>query len=686
MSSIVFIKTIGEQNPKLCRLSLTDDLSSIRKELEKYNIINDTLSFSKISKKSENGSYCNSSQPEFAEIVHEYEKKFPLKEIIDDVNSCNYLYLMNNSSPSRSTLNKKHKLDYGRTMSFDGIKKANNRAFIMKDCELNEINAEGYKKGELKFESKEDWMRKTNLFTEEDGDDANIVNFVNLGISIKGLKDENFNNEIKLKYQYTELGKLLLKFNKDNLELTDDFKEDLKDAIKSEDPSRRFKEITKEYGQFIPTEVILGGRVYFKDFEISLGSSADYSVKSSINASSNFFGFGSFGDSKVSAGPLNCRIGGDFSDSKKKSNFYSFSRMRLLGGIHPDDENFDEKSWIKSLNDYQKWECIELKNPISIFQLLPDDLRRASFQSIGKKILYTSTETYNYDLYDLGRHGDFELGNIPENILDIILTEEADCDIFAAVVNADDNSKKVFFNCQIFRKPEAKPSIIIHGIQEKFQKCKYQLKINIMIIGYDINFNHILSDVIVHLNKEDYDPKSPCFFNSMKLQLDYKLITKNIPFLGIPILSNLDSSNNSLIIGHNFCNTHSNNKFRIDTFSYCVKSKHYVNLPKFTFCTIVILSNATFKNSYESFPFKFNRWRNPLVDFKDPIPRFISLYLSRDDNYSPIFLNQRSKQISIEYVDCNCSRINETCFICKSKRSKVSAKQNNIECKVYSIR
>uniref|UniRef100_U9STW6 DUF7431 domain-containing protein n=1 Tax=Rhizophagus irregularis (strain DAOM 181602 / DAOM 197198 / MUCL 43194) TaxID=747089 RepID=U9STW6_RHIID len=622
MSSIVFIKTIDEQTPKLYRLSLTDDLSNIRKELEKYNIINDTLLFSKKSEKSEN---------EFSEILHEYEEKLLLKEIIDNANSY-----------------------YGCTMSFDGIKKADNRAFIMKDCELTEIDTtKGYKKGELKFKSKEDWMRKTNLFTE--GDDANIMSFVNLGISIKGLRDENFNNEIKLKYQYTELG----------------------------------KKITKEYGQFIPTEIILGGRVYYKDFEISLESSAGYSGEGSINASSKFLSSaGSFSDSGASVGPLNCRIGGDFSDSNNKSNFYSFSRMRLLGGTYPDGENFDEKSWIKSLNDYQKCECIELKNPVSIFQLLSDDLRRASFKSIGKKILYTSTETYNYGLYELGRHEDFELKNIPENILDIILNEEADCDIFAAVVNANDNSKKVFFNCQIFRELKAKPSIIIHGIQEKFQRCKYQLKINIMIIGYDINFNHILSDTIVRLNKEVYyAPESPCFFNSMKLQFECDLITKNKFFLGIPILSNLDSSNNSLIIGHNFCNTNSNNKFRTDTFSYCLKGKYYVNLPKFTFCTIVISSNTTPNNSYESFLFEFNRWKNPnpFVDFKEPNPRFISLYLSKDDNYNPIFLNQRSKQISIEYIDCNCSKNNKTCFICKSKKSKVSAKQNNIECKVYSI-
>ncbi|RIA88004.1 hypothetical protein C1645_776023 [Glomus cerebriforme] len=653
MSSI-FVKNIDEKKLKLYHLDLIDNLSNIRKELEKHNTINDILSFSK-----------KSPENEFAEIEREHEEKLLLKDIIDNVNSCNYLYLTKNSRANWNILNKKCKLDYGRTMSFDGIKKANNRAFIMKNCELTEINAEGYKKGELEFESKEDWMKKTNLFLDDD--DINVMNFVNLGISIKGLKDENFNNEIKSTYRYTELGKVIVKFNRENLELTDDFKDDIRDAIGSKDP-RKFREIIKEYGQFIPTEIILGGRVYFKDVKISLENSADNSVESSVNAS---------------FGPFNFKIGYNSNNTRKKSKFYSSNHMKLLGGKHPDDENFDEKAWIESLEDYQNWDCIEFKNPISIFQLLPDDLRKESFVSIGKRILYTSTEDYNYDLYELGRHGTFELRNIPENILEIILNEEADCDAFATVIDADEVSTNVFFNCQILRKPKAKPNIIIHGIQEEFQKCKYKLKIKIMIIGYDINFNFILSDTIVQLNKEVYDPESPCLFNNMKLQLEHELITGNIPFLGFPILDNLDSSNNSIIIGHNFCNTQSDDKFRIDTFSYCIKNKFYVNLPKFTFCTLIILNSNTF-NSCESFPFKFNKWKKPFIDFKESNPKYISLYCSKDNNYNPIFTSQRGrgKQICIEYVNCNC---NKTCFICMNKTSKISTKQNDIECKIFSL-
>ena len=41
MSSEVFIKIVGDSNAKLDRLNLGKNLSVIRKELEKYNTINE---------------------------------------------------------------------------------------------------------------------------------------------------------------------------------------------------------------------------------------------------------------------------------------------------------------------------------------------------------------------------------------------------------------------------------------------------------------------------------------------------------------------------------------------------------------------------------------------------------------------------------------------------------------------
>ena len=162
---------------------------------------------------------------------------------------------------------------------------------------------------------------------------------------MKKLKVENFNIEDKLKYDCTELSMLSLKINKENLELTDEFKKDINDAIKSKDP-REFEKITKNYGQFIPTEIILGGRVYTDETD-------------------------------------NLKIGNDYNNSSIKSKFYRFNHIKILGGNHPDDENFNLKSWISSLEDYHNWDCVEFKDPVSIFQFLPDELRKECIKYIS---------------------------------------------------------------------------------------------------------------------------------------------------------------------------------------------------------------------------------------------------------------------------------------------------------------
>jgi hypothetical protein len=663
---IVLIKIIENtslQTPIFKKLNPDDDLSNIRKELENSNIINDMLLFSK------------KINNDYGEMKREDEENFLLKEIIKiDDDDQNILYL---KRLYWKFLSNQCKLDYGRIMTFDGIKMAKKQAFIMNDCKLTEIN--NYHKGKLEFESKEDWMKKTNLFIDVDG--INVTNFAKLGLSAESLRKKSFNKEIMSAYQYTEIGKVSLKFTKSNLsnlELTEEFKNDLIDAIQSNDP-KKFEKITKDYGQFIPTEVILGGRVYFNDVRQSFKNNEE----TLINASGKISGF------------LNINAGYNSNDSEKTSKFYNFNHMRLLGGKHPDGEKFDEKAWIESLKDYQNWNCIEFKNPISIFQLLSDDLpddlkdlRKRTYKSIGKRVLYTSIEDCDYHLNEPGRYRTFELQNIPQNILEMIQNEEADCDIFASVIDTNENSKNVFFDCHILRKPKTKPSIMIHGIQKNFQKHKYNLKIKIMVIGYDINFNFILPNTIgVELVKTVCNPLNPCEFYSIPLQRELdSMLASCIPFFGIPILNNLDSSNKSIIIGHKFRNTQSDNLFNVDVYSYCVKKKCYDKLPRFIFCTLYISNYSNITNSYESLPFNFKLMKNPFIDLNNTNnnsiinPKYVSLYLSKSDNYKPMFVNQKINQIKIKYLNCNCKK---TCFICKNKTLKISKNENNIECILF---
>ncbi|CAB4471193.1 hypothetical protein RhiirA5_483192 [Rhizophagus irregularis] len=604
MSSKVYVKIGDNPTPKVKRLNLESKLSDIRKELEEKNIDMSLLLFAE------------KLSPTFAEIDRDDENGMLLSEIIHDNLGNKFLYLLKDSNPSWNYLNEKRKLDYGRILSFDGIKEASNKAFKMKDCEYKPIDSKGYKKGRLEFKSEEDWMKKTNLFF---GIDINVQNFIGLGLSIGKSKDENFKDEINSTYVYTEIGKASLKFNKENLDLTSDFINDVKNAIKSKDHNK-FREIIDKYGQFVPTEVILGGRVYFK------------SVKSLSENSLNNSGEGSV---NVNIGSSIAKLGGNSSDSERKSDFYSFDHMKILGGSPPNGENFDEKVWNKSLEDYQTWDCIELKNPINIFKLLPDDIYKEAFKSIGKRILSTIIKDYDYRLDNPERYQIIELTDEESKI---ILNRNADCDIFATVIDDDENSKKVFFNCQILKNQNAKPCIIIHGIQKKFKKRICKLKIGIIIVGYDVDFNFIHSNVSVELLIND------------NYNFNDGLMANNL-FLGIPVLEYLNHLNDSITIGHNFRKL--NNKLITEPFSYCSKKHcyHFSNLPQFAFYTIVI---KNYSNIYGSHILEYPK--KDEIKFSDKCPKYISMYFSEADSYLPVFMNQKGERVYLKHICNKCEK------------------------------
>src|SRR5206468_576533 len=97
-------------------------------------------------------------------------------------------------------------------------------------------------------------------------------------------------------------------------------------------------------------------------------------------------------------------------------------------------ENFDEEAWIKSLKeDYRSWDCIEFREPVSIYQLLPDDLRKQILMLVGKKIHHSTIENFVHKLdqqEEFGKPKIFKL-NIPSDVLKIIQSKDADCNIFA---------------------------------------------------------------------------------------------------------------------------------------------------------------------------------------------------------------------------------------------------------------
>ncbi|PKY12334.1 hypothetical protein RhiirB3_423989 [Rhizophagus irregularis] len=385
------------------------------------------------------------------------------------------------------------------------------------------------------------------------------------------------------------------------------------DAIESKDP-RKFRKITEEFGKFVPKEeVILGARAYF------------------VDANSG--------------------------DSSKK--YTRYTNFKLIGGKKFISKDFNEKEWLNSLEEFRNWECIKIKNPISVFYLLPEDLRKEILSLVGKKILYLSTESYEYKLLKPGSHEILELKNIPKDILEILKDKAADCSIFATVVDEKNND---IFNCQIFWPPNQEPKLIIHCIQKKFKERKCKLKIMLMIVGYDVTFNFDRPDFNIHFKIERH------YFHASDIQTKkYILETDSAHCFGIPVLRKLDDSNNSLIIGHHFYNSGNdkNERTGLCTFSYCLKNNRFAYLPDFTFHTLVILNySSNYSGMSSLYHIKFIN--NFLTRHNSLSPKFISLYSTKENNYGPILAKQKSNDLNgvkIKYFNFTKDK-------CKNKISK----------------
>ncbi|PKK60936.1 hypothetical protein RhiirC2_792566 [Rhizophagus irregularis] len=600
--NIDIIVQIDDPPSKHVSVSLNpgENLSKIREKLEQNSKIkmNDTLSFAnkivQINNKNNNEIY-------LAEVAKEDEEKKTLEKIINKKDKILYL----KSEPDWKFLKNKLGLEYGFTSM---LEKANKKAFtIMEDCKMTEI-VDGCKHNTIEIDLEKDKIMKNDFLLAAD---TNV-----LKTTFGNSKIKESNCETNLTCTISEYSKVSLKFR---LQPDSEFIKEIKDAIESKD-HRNFKKITEEYGQFIPTEIILGGRAYFKSSNISRNCSEENSNRFDINA-----------------GGQNSNIGIESTTENLSRNINNskYECFKLIGGRQLGISNFDEKDWAESLRDFRNWSCIKFKDSISIFQPLSENLRKQILSTVGKKILYTNTEDYTYYLFEYAKPKVFIL-NIPENILKIIQNKDSDCSIFATVM---DEKEKDIFNCQVVWSQNEDPKLIIH-----FQKYHFNASTGIQttIKSLDVGYN---SSVL-------------CF--------------------GIPVLNKLNSSNNSLVINHHFFNDQKSGKIGLYAFSYCLEKNHYVDLPDFTF-TILIISTYPNSDDYGILPIKHNYKIKNLFNFikYNPLkqkPKFLSLY-SMGENCGPNFLKQKINQIKVKSIDIK--KCNQEDCICKSK--KLTKSENNLK-------
>src|SRR5205823_730795 len=104
-------------------------------------------------------------------------------------------------------------------------------------------------------------------------------------------------------------------------------------------------------------------------------------------------------------------------------------------------------------------------------KLLDDKLREKLYEFFGKKILYSDVMDHScqrkYEIVDLP---------LPGKIRETISKKDAECNVFATVVDKDE-MKNDFFNCQIYHPRSKVPRLIIHCYQKNQKNQSRTLKI-----------------------------------------------------------------------------------------------------------------------------------------------------------------------------------------------------------------
>ncbi|RGB24786.1 hypothetical protein C1646_772599 [Rhizophagus diaphanus] len=590
---------LPSQASKLISLNVDDHLENIRSELLKEDIINDESYFLK-----------RYSKDKFAEVIRNKEQTTSLNDVIyKNGNNDNILYVR--LYPDWKFFNEKCKLEYGCIKSTDEIKKVVKKAFTIKDCEMIKIGTKECIKKEIGYNTTEEKMLKTSLFASGD---ANINKFVDLklGFSFEKSKSLNLNLDENTSHVCADYGKMYLKLD-EYLEPTSEFVEEIKCAIASKDPQKLVR-ITEVYGQFIPTRIILGGRVYYENIEVLAGRVTEDNKE--ISANVNVTGYGNI---KGSYTPKS---------SEKKSNRMNLKYTKIIGGGYPESlDDFNEKAWIKSLDeDFRTWDVIEYQDTISIFQPLPTELRAQVRELVGKKILYSAYKGIEY-LSNVNTLK-VELMEAPSEILNILANKDADCNIFATISEVGSKNKDDLFTYRVLRQTNEVPSILLTNPKVNFEEQ----------------------------GKNSHEAKK-------LLDCKYDPYSGKLPLLGVPVISELNLPNDCLVIGHHFLYNNEYSKIGACVYCYNIKERQYVELPPFTFDVLVIRNFSRSFIDCEVTPLRgasfFVSSYYYIPNYSRHYPKFISPISDSNNAIGTIYLRQVDGLIQAKYP--RCSKKCQTC-------------------------
>ncbi|CAG8665116.1 44223_t:CDS:2, partial [Gigaspora margarita] len=584
---------INEEEVLVLKLNVKNKLNKIREKFESYEEIEmaNNVNFTK------NGVMIN---------ITNDEKTFELKEILVG----NKVYLKRKKKPSWRDLVRKFKLEYGRNYEENKDKVANKKAFIIKDCEFDVFTSDEYCYDDVTISSTDELIQNKSLFLKAQIE-LEILSATKLGLSIESAKNSQDHSETALKFYARNFGKAKISFQKQNVVLTQDFKNEVQKAIDSRDPKKIYK-IIAEFGQFIPTTIQFGGRLYYEDTTNTTKNSANKNIEGSANLS--IYGQGLEFQHKSGI-------------SNKSGSTMQHKGSFIFGGDKIKIYESKEAEWVTSLQDFRYWEPIEFCEPVSILEFLEEDLIKKIKEIIGKRIIYSKVQDYSYKINNLNYH----IANLemPGDVQTIFSDSEIDSQVFATILNMDENDD--IFTYTLYTPERSKvPKVIINCISNNKKLRECHIKIRWMVVGYDPNINSALLSSVFCLQSAKKEMPAPSNNEHIfKMTEDNPLVA-----CGIPVVSELKTGHEHLVIGYHF--------------SFCKTAEKLMHV----FMDMIYAKRKEVDRKKKSQKlFK----KNKMHETDNKLPEFVSLYVNKVGECQqciPEFIAKKLERFILEQPEC----------------------------------
>ncbi|CAG8552818.1 20226_t:CDS:1 [Racocetra persica] len=571
------------------------------------------------------------------------EKKFKLEEILVE----NKVYLK--KKPSWHDLVKKFKLEYGRNYEENKDKVVKKKAVIIEDCEFDVFTTDEYYYDDVTISSTDELIQNKSLFLKAQ---IEIPSTTKLGLSIESAKNSQGHSETALKFYAKNFGKAKISFQKQNVVLTQEFQNEVQKAIDSRDQKQKINSINKiiaEFGQFIPTTIQFGGRLYYEDTTNTTKNSANNNIESSVNLS--IYGQGLEFQHKSGISNKN-----ESTMQHKGSFIFGGDKIKIYEG--------KEAEWVSSLQDFRYWEPIEFQEPVSIFEFLDDDLKKKIKKIIGKRIIYSKVQDYSYKINNLNNH----IVNLemPDNVQTIFSDSEIDSQVFATILNMDENND-IFTYTLYTPKDSNVPKLIINCISNNGQPRKCHIKIGWIVVGYDPNIKSDLLNPDFHLQSIQSTKKKPAPSNNkhaFKMTEDNPLVA-----CGIPVVSEVRLGRERLVIGYHFSFCEAAEKTYTCLYGYDLYEKKFSNFPntniEFNVLSFIEHPGSNIldhfrevdrkkKNQGYKIPVPFME-KNKKHATDNKLPEFVSLYVNKVGQCQqciPEFIAKKLEHFILEQPEC----------------------------------